>query len=120
LLEWYICGCIPYGPASLSEWWSDGVEKLVITQIANDTFKLVGVTWIGSLGRAPFEIDVELNPTDDEFFAKTIFRIGSLDASRKPRLFGHQVSGEWLLETRPREDRDWAIAVELMAPKRPK
>jgi hypothetical protein len=116
LLEWYICGCISYGPANLREWWSDGVEKLEITQTAEDSFKLLGVTWVGSLGRAPFEIDVELNPADDHYFAKTIFRMGTLDDYGLPQVFGHRTSGEWLLQTRPRRNRDWAIAVELTPP----
>jgi hypothetical protein len=116
LLEWYICECIPYGPGNLSEWWSDGVEKLVITQTADEAFKLLGVTWISSLGRAPFEIDVELNPADDQYFAKTVFRIGTLDDRGKPRVFGRLIAEESILEKRPRQDRDWAMAVELTPP----
>jgi hypothetical protein len=116
LLEWYICECIPYGPANLSEWWSDGVEKLEITQTAEDSFNLLGVTWIGSLGNAPFEIDVKLNPADDHYFAKTIFRIGTLDERGRPTAFHHRVSREWILGNRPRDNRVWAMAVELTPP----
>jgi hypothetical protein len=116
LLEWYVCECIQYGPGNLREWWSDGVVKLCITQTASEAFKLLVVTWIGSLGRAPFEIDVELNPADNQHFANTVFRIGTLDDHGKPRVFGRRIAEESILEKRPRRDRDWAMAVELTPP----
>ncbi|MFO7903765.1 MAG: DUF6883 domain-containing protein [Planctomycetota bacterium] len=71
LLEWYICGCIPYGPNNLGGWWSDGMIHLEIANPETDRFKLLGVTWIDSLGIAPFEIDLELARTSDDFTAKS-------------------------------------------------
>ncbi len=79
LLEFYICGCIPYGPKNLGGWWSDGVIHLEISEAAPDSFTLLGVTWIDSLGISPFEIDLKLDPHDDVYFARTVFRIGMLD-----------------------------------------
>jgi hypothetical protein len=116
LLEWYICGCIPYGPSNLGGWWSDGVIHLEIQQTAPDLFKLVGVTWIDCHGVTPFEIDVELNPTDDRYFAKTIFRIGMLDDRGRPKLSDRRMDARSLLALRPQQNRDWAMAVELTPP----
>ena len=79
-------------------------------------FKLLGVTWIDSLGIAPFEIDVEVDPSTDNFFAKTIFRIGMLDEHGRPPLSHPDCSANLLLEKRPRSDREWAMAVELTPP----
>ncbi len=57
---------------------------LIISERVADHFKLLGVTWIDSLGISPFEIDVELDPNDNKYFAKTVFRIGTLDTYGRP------------------------------------
>ena len=116
LLEFYICGCIAYGPKHLGGWWSDGVIHLEISEPAPDHFKLLGVTWIDSLGISPFEIDLELNPHDDTYFAKTVFRIGTLDSYGRPAVCNRALAATRVLETRPRYNRDWAMAVELTPP----
>lgn len=116
LLEWYICDCLAYGPRNLGGWWSDGVVYLEIRQIEADTFKLLGTTWIDCHGIAPFEIDVELDPVADDYFAKTIFRIGMLDYDGRPKLCDRDRSPSHLLEKRPRHNREWAMAVELTPP----
>jgi len=113
LLEWYICECIPYGPQNLGGWWSDGVIRLEIQQNGPDSFKLLGVTWIDSLGIAPFEIEVQLIPRVDSHFAKTIFRIGMLDDDGNPKVLDRRVDARRALEMRPRQAKDWAMAVEL-------
>jgi hypothetical protein len=118
LLEWYICECLTYGPSKLRGWWSDGVIRLEIRLTATNCFKLLGVTWIGSQGLAPFEIDVELNPKDDSRFARTIFRFATLDEHNRPMVFGRRIDSGHILETRPHENRDWAMAVELTPPAR--
>jgi hypothetical protein len=117
LLEWYIGECIPYGPHSLGGWWSDGVIHLEIHETAPDSFKLLGVTWIDCLGTAPFEIDVELNSRDDSHFAKTVFRIGVLDDSGRPKIVDRRFDARSVLERRPRRNRDWAMAIELTPPR---
>ena len=117
LLEFYICGCIWYGPKNLGGWWSDGVIHLEVSEPALDHFKLLGVTWIDSLGISPFEIDLELNPNDDTYFAKTVFRIGTLDSYGRPSVCDRNLVPMRVLETRPRYNRDWAMAVELTAPR---
>lgn len=116
LLEFYICGCISYGPKSVGGWWSDGVVHLEISEQMPDHFKLLGVTWIDSLGISPFEIDVELDPNDDIYFAKTVFRIGTLDSYGRPSVCNRNLVPKSVLELRPRINRDWAMAVELTAP----
>ena len=113
LLERYICECLTYGPDNLSHWWSDGVTHLELTHIGIDAFKFLGVSWIDSLGIAPFEIDVELSPPDGLHFTKTIFRIGILDDERVPCLCDRNLVWIRVLETRPQGNRDWAMAVEL-------
>ena len=115
LLERYICECLTYGPDNLSHWWSDGVTHLEITHTGIDTFKFLGVSWIDSLGTAPFEIDVELSPRDGLHFTKTIFRIGMLDDERVPYLCDRNLVWIRVLETRPQCNRDWAMAMELTA-----
>lgn len=113
VLEFYICSCIPYGPDNLGGWWSDGVTHLEITNPEPLRFKLLGVTWIDSLGIAPFEIDLELDPNDEQYFAKTIFRIGTLDNDGHPTVCNRKLAAASVVETRPRYNRDWAMAVEL-------
>ncbi len=116
LLEWYICGCIPYGPNALGGWWSDGVIHLEITKRRDGGFKLLGVTWIGCDGLAPFKIDVDLALDDDWYFAKTIFRIGLTDERGLPKLSDSRRNVARVLESRPRSNGDWAMAVELTPP----
>ncbi len=116
LLELYICGCISYGPNNLGGWWSDGVIHLEISEQVPDHFKLIGVTWIDSHGISPFEIDVELDQNDDQYFAKTVFRIGALDSYGRPTVCNRNLSPSRVLESRPRYNRDWAMAVELISP----
>jgi hypothetical protein len=116
-LEWYICECLQYDPSKLlGAWWSDGVIYVRIERCGDTGFKLLGVTWIGSLGLAPFEIDVELEAGNEEYFRRCEFRIGMLDADGCPTVSGRRVSAESLLEKRPRCNRDWAMAVELTPP----
>jgi len=114
LLEWYICECIPFGPPNFGGWWSDGVIYLVIDQIGQDAFKLVGATWIDCHGLAPFEIDLELKATDECQFAKTIFRLGTLDDQGHPTLFHPDIDWRRLVADRPQQNRDWAMAIELI------
>lgn len=118
LLEFYICGCIPYGPRNLRGWWSDGVIYLEIAEPNQDRFILLGVTWIDSLGIAPFEIEVEPDSRDDLYFAKTVFRIGMLDNHGHPLVCNRNLAPTRVLEMRPRYNRDWAMAVELTPPPR--
>lgn len=113
LLEYYICECIRYGPKSLRHWWSDGVVHFEVTVPKPDQFNIVGVTWIDSTGLAPFEFELEMDPSDDTCFAKTTFRLGTLDQSGFPVVCNRTISPAWLLERRPRYNHDWAIAMEL-------
>jgi hypothetical protein len=62
-------------------WLSDGVIHLEIAETKTDYFTLLGVTWIGLRGIAPFEIDLEIDPNDEICFSKTVFRIGTLDSN---------------------------------------
>jgi hypothetical protein len=116
LLEWYICECIQYGPNNLGGWWSDGVIFLEISEPETDRLKLIGVTWIDCHGVAPFEIDVEMGQPTDDYFAKTIFRIGMLDDQGRPEICDRDRLPSRLLEKRPRYNPDWAMAVELTPP----
>jgi hypothetical protein len=116
LVEWYICECIQYGPAKIGGWWSDGIVHLEITEVAQNSFKLLGVTWIDCHGVAPFEIDLELVETDDQYFAKTVVRLGTLDDRGLPKLFHRRIDPRSIVQARPRENRDWAMAVELTPP----
>jgi len=113
LLEWYICQCLEYGPHNLGGWWSDGVILLEIHTTSPDEFKLLGVTWIDSLGIAPFEIDVKLIPNIETHFAKTIFRIGTLDDFGQPKVLDRRLDDRQVLRMRPQRNKDWAMAVEL-------
>jgi hypothetical protein len=118
LLEWYICECLAYGPSQLGGWWADGVIVLTIETTEPDHFKLLGVTWIDCHGIAPFEIDLELDPADDTRFAKTIFRIGTLDDRGHPQILDRRLDARSILKNRPQQNRDWAMAVELTPPAR--
>lgn len=113
LLEWYIWECIPYGPDNVGGWWSDGVIHLVIDEPTTDRFKLLGVTWIDCYGIAPFEIDVELEPENETYITRTIFRIEMLDDHRRPLICHQNLLPSRVFENRPRYIRDWAMAVEL-------
>jgi hypothetical protein len=117
LVEFYICDCIRYGPNRLRGWWSDGVVHLEIAETIPNHFKLIGVTWIDSHGMSPFEIDVELNTSNDTYFAKTVFRIGTVGDCGEPVLASPNLAPIRVLQTRPRYNRDWAMAIELTAPR---
>jgi hypothetical protein len=114
VLEMYIGECLACAPNSPPGWWSDGVFRLEIQETSRDQFKLLGVTWIDSAGTTPFEFDVELSPTDQDQLARTIFRIGTLDADGYPTFFDQYAIGA--IEMRPQRNRDWAVAVELTPP----
>ncbi|WP_145168813.1 hypothetical protein [Rubripirellula lacrimiformis] len=116
LLEFYICGCIPYGPDNVGGWWSDGVIHLEIANPTLNRFTLLGVTWIDSLGIAPFEIDFDITRDDDTYFTKTIFRIGILDDYGNPTVCDRSLATSRVLDARPRYNRDWAMTVELTPP----
>lgn len=89
---------------------------LEIAEPQEDRFKLVGVTWIGSLGIAPFEIDLELNPNEDTYFARTAFRIGILDNHGLATVAQGNLAPTRVIATRPRYNREWAMAIELTPP----
>jgi hypothetical protein len=112
LLEWYIDNCLAHG-GYLGDWWCDGIVCLDIRQDGGKCFKLVGVSWIGCEGIVPFEIDVELLPGIDTHFAKTVFRIGTIDEDGRPKIFDRRFDAGRLIERRPRNNCDWAMAVEL-------
>jgi hypothetical protein len=117
LLEWYICECIAYSPDKrMGGWWSDGVIILQIEQTGDNAFNLLGVTYIGCQGIAPFDIDVVLASDSDNYFAKCLFRIGALDPEGRPMICDSRRAAARILEMRPRETRDWAMAVELTPP----
>ena len=116
LLEWFICECISYGPKELGGWWSDGIIQLEITTYNDQSFRLLGVTWIDCHGVAPFEIDLQMNQHDDEYFAKTIFRIGMRDEQGLPKLSGETRNINRLIEHRPLCNNAWAMAIELTPP----
>jgi hypothetical protein len=117
LLPLFICECLHYDPTKrLGSWWSDGVVRLRIEQLSQAAYKLIGVTWIGSEGFAPFEIDVELAPEIDTHFIKCIFRIGLLDDDGRPFVCNPKLIADDILDARPRSNRDWAMAVELTPP----
>lgn len=112
-IEYYICDCLRYGPKSMTGWWSDGVLLLEVFEIEPDGFKLMGVTWIDSEGLAPFEFDLWIAPNNHRRFAKTVFRIGMLDASGQAFLCDRNLAAIEVLENRPRFNHGWAMAVEL-------
>jgi hypothetical protein len=116
LLEPYIDECLSYGPNDLRGWFSDGVAYLEVAQVALEIFKLVGVTWIEYDSLAPFEFEIQLRPTDDSHFAKTIFRIGQRDKLGRRMLANSGVAARLLVESRPRSNSEWAMAVELTPP----
>lgn len=100
----------------MKNWWSDGVIHLEISTPQPNEFTLVGVTWIDSMGLAPFEIDLVVAPSNDNFFAKTVFRIGSLNDHGRPSVCDPDHATARILEKRPRQNREWAMAVELTPP----
>ena len=116
LLEYYIGECLQYAPANMGDWWSDGVVCLEISQLGAEKFELIGVTWIGCDGIAPFEFIVQTDPTSDDYFVKSVFRIGTLDGWGRPIIFNHKIPASEIIGRRPRYNRDWAMAVELTPP----
>ena len=116
LLEGFISELLRYGPSSFREWWSDGVVHLEIREVTGEAtvvVRMLGVTWITSAGLAPFEIEVEFDTRVETRFARTLFRIGVLDELRHPTTCSPTLAPTRILATRPRQDGDWAMAVEL-------
>ena len=91
---------------------------LEIVEPEPDRFTLIGVTWIDSLGIAPFEIELELDPNDETYFARTVFRIGMLDDYGRPAVCNRNLAPTRVVEKRPQYICDWAMAVELTPPSR--
>jgi hypothetical protein len=116
LVEGYIGECLAFGSDAVRGWWSDGVMCLEIQELATGCFKLYGVSWIGTSTVAPFEIDVDLLPENDTHFARTVFRIGTLDKDGHPTQIAGTADPRVLLRDRPRFNSDWAVAIELTAP----
>jgi hypothetical protein len=116
LVDGFIGECLAYGPDTVRGWWSDGVMCLEIQELAKDCFKLYGVSWMGISTVAPFEIDVDLLPEKDTHFARTVFRIGTLDKDGHPSSIAGTADPRVVLRDRPRCNGDWAVAIELISP----
>jgi len=114
VLEWFICQCLEFSPErEVRDWWSDGVIDLRITQTSDESFRLLGVTWIGSEGIAPFEIEAMLDSYRDDSLAKCVFRIGARDDHGRAVVFDRDMSCQRILDKRPKQNADWATAIEL-------
>ncbi|TWT62088.1 hypothetical protein Pan54_28270 [Rubinisphaera italica] len=121
-LEYYIYECYSYLPKLTGDWFTDGIKELEIHHSSNkpNCFKLLGSVWMlgnesGSIIE-PFEIDITLNPLNDQYFAKTKFRFGFKGSNRPSKLTKYNFYVAGAMDNRPRRSCDWRIAIELSPP----
>lgn len=91
--------------------WCDGIPHLEIKEIDRTSLGVVGVGCF-PIKFAPFEIDFYFKNRRDLAPQSIILRFGLLDHQGELRMIGHQNHSQ-TLSLRPRENSDWAVAVEL-------
>jgi len=94
--------------------WCDGVPLLVVADINRTAFSVAGVGYF-PYELSPFELDFYYEHRRDLHTTKIEFRFGILDARGGLRTFGTSKNPNTILSQRPREVREWAVAVELTA-----
>ncbi len=122
ILEYYIYECYGYLPNLTTGWFTDGVKEFEIHHSPNkpNSFKLLGSVWMlgiesGSIVE-PFEIDITLDPLNDQYFATTKFRFGFKGSNRPSKLTKYNFHVAGAMDNRPRRSCDWRIAIELSSP----
>ena len=110
LLEfWFPFSEIEY--TKLRGTWCDGITLMVITEIDRTTFRIAGVGYFPR-ELTPFELDFDFHNRRDLTPQAIILRLGNISHER------HQTSGpskhsQYILDSRPKHNSDWAVAVEL-------
>lgn len=114
-LEFYICGLLDIIPqAQAPGLWCDGVIDLEITKLNRTTFRIIGAAYLtrnNACWLAAFELEFYFEKRRDGVAQKLIFRIHPVCAPNDSQ-HRHDRRTE-LLANRPRQDRDWAIAVTI-------
>jgi hypothetical protein len=119
LVEWFLCEAFRHSPDGFQrEWWSDGIVTLSLTQLSATSFLAVGATiWADSnvdlQYLAPFEIEFFFAAQNDVEFQRTIVRFGSTDREGAIVRLPWDSCAPALIESRPRRNADWAMAIEL-------
>ncbi len=114
-LEFYLCGLLHIIPqAQAKGLWCDGVIELEIAKFNRTTFRVIGVAYLmrnDTCGLAPFELEFYFEKRRDVVTRHVNFRIHPDQNPNDSQYRANRI--EKFLENRPRQDRDWAIAVTI-------
>jgi hypothetical protein len=114
-IEFYLCGVFRLVPVAQSHgWWCDGVIELSIEKLNRTSFLIAGAAYCENSAAgflAPFEIEFHFAKRRDPGPARIIVRFGELDHHGSIRTT--QENPTVIAASRPTQDRDWVIAVEL-------
>jgi hypothetical protein len=98
-------------------WWSDGVVKLSLTQRSPTAIEAVGATIWAEHGPdfylAPFEVEFYFASPNDAECVRIIVHFGKLDHLGKIIRLPYDNTAELVIQSRPKNDSDWALAVEI-------
>lgn len=96
--------------------WCDGVLALSITRPHRRMFLLVGVAYSPN-ALAPFEVEFHYARRRDTLPTKSIVRFGFADRTKaheqRYKVANALGFAEQLLQTRPKTNQGWSVAVEL-------
>jgi hypothetical protein len=116
-IEFYLCGVFRIVPVAQSNgWWCDGVMELSITKISRTSFRIAGAAYFGNSAPcylAPFELEFHFAKRRNPEPARVIVRFGELGPNGSIRLCKYPRNAALIATNRPRQERDWVIAVEL-------
>ena len=122
-LEFWLSGIMRHLPRTNKHYyvWCDGVELWRIVEASARTVKVAGVAiWArsdsGNEYVSPFEVEFHFSETEIQELIATILRFGHCDPVTNDILmipYGATQPYDVICDQRPKENTDWAIAVEL-------
>ena len=92
--------------------WCDGIPLLTVADLSRTAFALAGVGYFPH-ELSPFELDFHYLRRRDMHTTRIEFRFGMRDADGGLRTFATNKPPDAILMQRPRDLRQWAVAVEL-------
>jgi hypothetical protein len=92
--------------------WCDGIPMLMLEVINRTAFKMTGVGHFPH-ELSPFELEFHYKNRQDRLTSKIVLRFGISNHAGGLKTFACTMLPERVLASSPRDDSDWAIAVEL-------
>lgn len=98
--------------------WCDGIPLLRVTDLNRTAFLLAGVGYFPN-DFSPFELEFHYAKRRDMLTKKIVFRWGIVDGRGKLITFGTNKDPSTIFDKLPTQNRQWAVAVELMPEQEP-